>query len=140
MRICITATGPDLDSTIDPRFGRCNYFVILNEKGELIKSIKNQAATTMRGAGVQAAQIISDNNVSVLITGQIGPHAYETLQTAGIEIMTSPFGLTAQEAFNLYQNGQLNKVRKIPGQYRWGWNRNNNQEFLNKGRRGQGWR
>ena len=29
MKIAISSTGPDLDAQVDPRFGRCEYFLIV---------------------------------------------------------------------------------------------------------------
>jgi predicted Fe-Mo cluster-binding NifX family protein len=110
MRICITATGPNLDSPVDPRFGRCQYFLVLDEKGELIKAIANEGGQAMSGAGVTAAQVVADSGVEAVITGNIGPNAYYVLKTSGIRIFPAVLGISTKEAFKMYINGKLKEL------------------------------
>ena len=102
MKVCITAVGPDLDSKIDPRFGRCQYFLILDEDGELLKAIPNEGTQAMRGAGITAAQIVADQGVDVVITGNVGPRAYMVLEQSGIKIFPESPDTTVKEAFEKY--------------------------------------
>ena len=30
VKLCISSIGEDLNSNVDPRFGRCDYFLIIN--------------------------------------------------------------------------------------------------------------
>ncbi len=119
MKICISSTGPNLDSSVDPRFGRCQYFLIVDEKGELIKSVPNQGVQAMRGAGITAAQFVADEKVQVIITGNIGPNAFGVLQTSGIKIYTGAFGMTAKQALDKYNKGELKETSTAngPGQF-----------------------
>jgi len=115
IKITIPSVGEDLDAQIDPRFGRCQYFLILDEKGKLLKSIANQGCAAMRGAGTSAAQLIVDQRVDVLIVGNIGPNAYGFLNASNVKIFTGAVGVTVKEAFNLYKEGKLKEVDPSTG-------------------------
>jgi len=111
MKICISANSNDLnEAVLDPRFGRCQYFLIIDEKGELIKAIKNPGAETFRGAGILAAQVVAREKVDVVITGNIGPHAFMLLKNLGIKIFLGNFGMSVQEIFKDYQKGKLKEI------------------------------
>ena len=88
MKIAITATGPTFDSLIDMRFGRAVGFIIYDDQAETFNFVDNeQTLNAPQGAGIQAAKIISDNKVEVLITGNIGPKAFIALKAAAIDII-----------------------------------------------------
>ena len=109
-KICITAVGPKLSSATDPRFGRCGYFLIIDEKGKLLKAIPNEGVQAMRGAGVTAAQIVVDQGVKIVITGNVGPNAYMVLSQSGIKIFPGVFNMSAKQAFELYEQGKLREI------------------------------
>lgn len=110
MKICITAVGSKLSSEVDPRFGRCQYFLIIDENGELLKAIPNKGGQAMRGAGITAAQIIADERVDIVITGNVGPNAYMVLEQAGTKIFPGAFNMTAKQAFEMYKEGKLKEI------------------------------
>ena len=110
MKICITSTGPELTSEVDPRFGRCQYFIIVDKDGKLLKSIPNEGGQAMRGAGITAAQIVANEGVNVVITGNVGPNAYMVLGQAGIKIFPEASGTTAKQAFEAYKQGKLKEI------------------------------
>jgi predicted Fe-Mo cluster-binding NifX family protein len=87
MRIAVTSRGQEITSDMDPRFGRASYILIVDSDGGLIESIDNGAnAGAMRGAGIQAAKLLADRNVEVLLTGHCGPNAVKTLNAAKIKV------------------------------------------------------
>jgi len=110
MKICITSTGPNLDSPIDPRFGRCAYFLIIDEEGKLTKTVENTGVQAMRGAGISAAQIVANEGVDVIITSNIGPNAFSVLGSSGIKVFLAEFGATAKEALGKYKEGKLEEA------------------------------
>lgn len=110
MKICITSTGPNLDSPIDPRFGRCAYFLIVDEQGKLIKTVENTGVQAMRGAGVTAAQIVANEGVDIIITSNIGPNAFSVLGSSGIKVFLAEFGTTAKDALEMYKEGKLKEA------------------------------
>lgn len=110
MKICVTAIDSKINSKVDPRFGRCAYFLIFDEKFKLLKKIQNDAGQSMRGAGITAAQIVANEKVDVIITGNIGPNAYGVLSSSGIKIFHGASGLSVKQALENYKNEKLEEV------------------------------
>ena len=106
MKICITSQGDTLQSQVDPRFGRCAYFIIVDTDNMAFEAVENGQARSMGGAGVQSGQLIAEKDVSTVLTGNVGPNAYQTLNAGGVEIITGVYGLV-QEAVEKYKNGEL---------------------------------
>ncbi|MBU4186401.1 MAG: NifB/NifX family molybdenum-iron cluster-binding protein, partial [Proteobacteria bacterium] len=93
MRVAVTSAGKNLESNVDPRFGRAAYFIIVNPETMDYKVVENiQNINLPQGAGIQAGQTIAENNVDILITGNCGPKAFKVLQNAGIKIITNAEG------------------------------------------------
>ena len=115
MKLAISATGKDLDSMIDPRFGRANYFVIVDAKsGDIVKVINNTAAQdAAEGAGINAATIVAGSGVKVVLTGQVGPKAFEVLRAGGIKVISNMSG-TVGEAVKQYQKGTISSPDEGP--------------------------
>ena len=83
--IAVTSTGPEMDSPMDPRFGRCTYFAIIDPSGNM-KPVANGAQSLGNGAGIEAAKQVSDLKVGTVITGNVGPNAFRVLAAAGIKV------------------------------------------------------
>ena len=109
MRICVTATGNNLDARVDPRFGRCSYFVLIDSETMQIEAIPNDASGARVGAGIEAAQTVADKEAKVLITGNVGPNAYQALSAAGIQIITGA-SETVKVAVDKFKKGELKKT------------------------------
>ena len=109
MKICVTASGNTLDALIDPRFGRCSYFVIVDSENMQFEVIQNMASGATVGAGIQAAQTIAGKGVKVLITGNVGPNAFQALSAAGIKIVTGASG-TVREVVEKYKRAELSET------------------------------
>ncbi len=110
MKICISATGDNLNALLDPRFGRAIYFLIVDDKGKLVKAIKNTGVQAVRGAGISAAQTVAREKVSAIITGNIGPNAFLVLKNSGIKIFLGNPAMSAKDAFEEYKKGNLQEV------------------------------
>ena len=107
MRIAVTSTGKDLDSNMDPRFGRAAYFIIVNPETMEYETVENsQNLNLSQGAGIQAGKTIIDNHADAIITGNCGPKAFKVLQSAGVKIFTSGQG-SISEVVSKYKNGEL---------------------------------
>ncbi len=111
MRICITSTGKDLDAQIDPRFGRCAYFLFINTDDMNVEAVPNQSALATGGAGIQAAQSVAQQKATCVITGDIGPNAFQTLQAANIEVITGVDG-RVKDAVEQFKAGNLKKAER----------------------------
>jgi len=110
IKICISATGDNLDAFLDPRFGRAMFFLIINSEGRLIKAIKNTGKQAMRGAGVTAAQIVTDEKVNVIITGNIGPNASMVLSASKIKIFVGIPETPILDIIKKYQEDKLQQA------------------------------
>lgn len=112
MKICITSEGKTLDSNIDPRFGRCQNFIFLDTDTGKFEAQENTNAQFQGGAGIQSAQLLSSKDVKAVLTGNVGPNAFETLNKAGIQIYTGVSGVV-KEAVEAYKSGKL-KITESP--------------------------
>lgn len=122
MKICVCASGPNLDSQVSPVFGRCPYFLIIDSKTEEFKAISNPALQAGRGAGVAASQLVISEKAESVICGNFGPNAFSVLQMSGIKIYPEVFGLTIKQAIEKYNQGELKemKVPSAPGRFGFG--------------------
>jgi predicted Fe-Mo cluster-binding NifX family protein len=104
MKIAISATGKDLDSAIDPRFGRASYFVIIDaESGNIVNVVDNLAAQdAVQGAGINAGTLIARSGAQAVLTGQVGPKAFGILQAGGIKVISNVSGKVG-EAIEQYR-------------------------------------
>jgi predicted Fe-Mo cluster-binding NifX family protein len=113
MKIAVSATADKIDSTVDPRFGRCAYFIIVDAEGSEIKgseAVQNTGTQAMGGAGVTAAQIVANKGVDAVITGNVGPNAFGALSQAGIKIVTGVGGVSVKDAVQRYLKGELKET------------------------------
>ena len=109
MKLCVTSTGDNLESQVDPRFGRCAYLLIVDSETMQFEAIPNVASNARGGAGIQAAQTVSNQGVKVLVTGNVGPNAFKALSAAGIEIITGASG-TVEGVVEKFKKGELRKT------------------------------
>lgn len=107
MRIAISSEGNELDSNLDPRFGRAAYFIILDAETMDFEVVENNKNFNLPGgAGIQAGKTVADQHVDALITGHCGPKAFKVLQNAGIKIVTGAGGKVT-EAVEQFKKGVL---------------------------------
>ena len=109
MKIAVTSTAPDIEASLDPVFGRCAYFVIVDADTMEWETFPNQAAGAGGGAGIQAAQFVAAKEAEIVITGNIGPNAFGTLSAGGVKVFTAASG-SVREAVESYKAGTLNEV------------------------------
>ncbi|MBU2102323.1 MAG: NifB/NifX family molybdenum-iron cluster-binding protein [Candidatus Omnitrophica bacterium] len=112
MKICITSEGKTLDSKVDPRFGRCQNFIFFDTDTGKFEAQENANAQFQGGAGIQSAQLVNLKGATAVLTGNVGPNAFETLNKAGIQVYTGVSG-TVKEAVEAYKGGKL-KITESP--------------------------
>ncbi len=110
MKICLTSQGDSLESQVDPRFGRCQYFIIADVDSLEFEAIKNPNLDATGGAGIQSGQLMADKGVKAVLTGNVGPNAFRTLQAAGIEVVTGVSG-PISAAIDKYKKGEFNPTQ-----------------------------
>ncbi|MCG7850823.1 MAG: DUF5320 family protein [ANME-2 cluster archaeon] len=113
MKICVTSTGPTMDASVDPRFGRCEYFVFVDSETMEYEAMPNPGIGASSGAGIQAAQTVADKGVGVVITGNVGPNAIQTFGATNISIVTGASG-TVNDAIEQYKSGRLQAAPGAP--------------------------
>ncbi|HUM81265.1 MAG TPA: NifB/NifX family molybdenum-iron cluster-binding protein [Methanothrix sp.] len=110
MKVCVTAAASGIDAPMDPRFGRCPFFVVVDLDSMSEISIPNANVNAASGAGIQAAQEVAKQGVSALITGNIGPNAMQTLSAAKINVYQHQGGIAVRAALEAFQRGKLSKI------------------------------
>jgi predicted Fe-Mo cluster-binding NifX family protein len=110
MKICITSQGKTLDSQVDSRFGRCKNFIFMDTESEEFEAVENANAAFQGGAGIQSAQFVVSKGAKAVLTGNVGPNAFQTLNAAGIEIFVGVSG-TLSEALKQYKTGKLTAAK-----------------------------
>lgn len=106
MKICVTSSGQSLDDLRDPRFGRCRYLIIADTDSAEFEAIQNSAISAGGGAGIKVAQLVANKGVEVVLTGQVGPNAYNTLSAADIKIVVGLAGITVRQAIEGFKEGK----------------------------------
>ena len=98
MRVAIPSTGDDLSAAVDPRFGRCNRFLIIDTESMAFQVLDNTAAASAGGAGIAAAQLVVDAGAEAVAAGEVGPNAMRVLEAAGVRVLTGVRGTVAEAA------------------------------------------
>jgi len=106
MKLAVSSSGKDLNAQLDPRFGRCRYFLIIETDSMSFEVFDNDNAPLGGGAGIQSAQFIAAKGAKALITGHCGPNAMQTLSAAGVQVYVGQAG-TIQGLVDKFNNGQL---------------------------------
>ena len=110
MKIAITAAGRDITAALDPRFGRAEYFILVDSDSMKYEVVENtQNLNLPQGAGIQAGKTIVENNADVLISGNCGPKAFKVLNSAGVKIVVGPPGRVI-DAVEKYKSGELTEM------------------------------
>jgi len=113
MIIMISAQGNELESQVNPRFGRTPWFIKYDTREKAWEAYENQAVFQRGGAGVSAAQFLIDQGVQVAISGAFGPNASQALSAGNIKMVTfDNEQLTVQEIIDAYQAGNLQEIHQ----------------------------
>jgi len=107
MKICISSTGNNLESAVEPRFGRCLFFMIVDTENDQSQAIANPGANAGGGAGIAAAQTVLNQKVDAVITGNVGPNAFGVLQGAGIKIYTGVFDMNVKQSLSAFKENKI---------------------------------
>ncbi len=110
MKVIVTARGESIDSQMDPRFGRAQYFVLVDTETNALTAHDNaQNLNAAQGAGIQAAEKVANLGAEAVITGNAGPNAFRTLNAAGIKVyLCEP--MTVADAIHKFKAGELKET------------------------------
>jgi len=119
MKIAVTSQGTDLDSQVDPRFGRAAYILIVDTETFEFDVLDNKEnVNALKGAGIQAASVVNDKGAEVLLTGYCGPKAFMTLEAAKIRVANDVEG-TVEDAVKAFNEGKLTFAEKANVEGQW---------------------
>ncbi|HNQ50400.1 MAG TPA: NifB/NifX family molybdenum-iron cluster-binding protein [Candidatus Omnitrophota bacterium] len=110
MKICITSEGKTLDSNVDSRFGRCRNFIFVETGTEAFEAVENPHTKFQGGAGIQSAQFVVTNGAKAVLTGNVGPNAFQTLAAAGVDVFVEVSGKVS-DALKLFNTGKLTPAK-----------------------------
>lgn len=110
MKICITAVSNNLESQLESRFGRSPWFIVIDPETMEYEAVPNSALKSMHGAGIQAARLVAEKGVNVVISGNIGPNAYSALSSEGITVIAGVSGIV-KNVIERYNKGELRQLK-----------------------------
>jgi predicted Fe-Mo cluster-binding NifX family protein len=106
MKIVVTSSGTTLEAQAHPAFGRCPTYLFIDTETMQVKAVENPAANAAGGAGIQAAQFVVERGAQAVVTGNVGPNAFQVLQPAGVPVYLFGGG-TVRQAVEAYKAGEL---------------------------------
>lgn len=109
MKVCISSTGDNLKAGVDGRFGRCQYFIFADTETMEFEAVDNPNLQAAGGAGIQSAKLVADKGARAVLTGNVGPNAYEALKAASVNIITGVSG-TVEEAIKSFNEGKYGQA------------------------------
>lgn len=109
MKIAVSAQGISLNAEVDPRFGRCSYFIIADLDQDKVEVIENEARNFASGAGIKSATLVVEAGVDAVLTGQLGPKATRVLQSGDVKMYCNVTGTIAQ-AIERFNQGEFSEV------------------------------
>jgi len=110
MKIILTTVSPNIESEVDPRFGRSAYFLIIDPDTLEWQAPLNPCVNLSGGAGIQAAQFVTEHKADAVVSGDFGPNAFDALNAAGVPMYVYGRCRTAREAITQFKAGQLEQV------------------------------
>jgi predicted Fe-Mo cluster-binding NifX family protein len=115
MKLIVTADSPSIDARLDPRFGRCACFLTVDPDTMEWQAVANPALNARGGAGIQAAQFVTNQKCEAVISSEFGPNAYQALNTAGIAMYSPGDCSTVIEAIQRFKSGEIEPLNSSTG-------------------------
>ncbi|GAA0733984.1 NifB/NifX family molybdenum-iron cluster-binding protein [Clostridium oceanicum] len=112
MKIAISSMGASLEDSLDSRFGRCAYFQIYDTETKEGKAIQNKGQISGGGAGIAAAQQLIDEHIDIIITGNLGPNAFNLIDKTDIKVYKSAV-VDVNSAIKEYREGNLSELKSM---------------------------
>ena len=107
-KIAVTSEGPSMQDMVDPRFGRAGGFVVVDPETMQHEYVDNGSSQAMaHGAGIQAAQNVADSGAHVVLTGYVGPKAFDALKAVGVKVIQNMDNMSVEQAVQRYKSGDV---------------------------------
>ena len=106
MKLVVSSSGKSLDADVDPRFGRCRFFIVYDSETKVHEVLDNEGGSVSSGAGVRSAQTVARSGAKAVVTGNVGPKAFQALEAAGLSVFTGASG-SVQQAIDKHLAGDL---------------------------------
>jgi predicted Fe-Mo cluster-binding NifX family protein len=119
MKVVVTAQGKELSSEVDPRFGRAKWLLLVDTETEVAGAYDNTVNLNIaQGAGIQTGQNVASLGAEAVITGNVGPNAFKTLNAANVKVYLCK-ATTVQNAIESFKAGELNEVQQANVEGHW---------------------
>lgn len=113
MKIAITIQGNALSAQVDQRFGRAKKILLVDsETGDSSVLDNSPNLNAVQGAGIQTAQNVANSGAEAVISGNMGPNAFRTLQSAGVKIFLCESEQTAEQALQKFKDDELQEINQ----------------------------
>lgn len=109
MKIAFSSKGKDRNSLLDVRFGRCEYFQVYDTENNELKVIENKGQVASGGAGIAASNQLIDEKIDVVVTGSLGPNAFDIIKESEIKMYKCD-SISIENAIEKYNDGQLEEI------------------------------
>lgn len=109
MKIAISAQNESKEAALDPRFGRCACFAVYDSEQDNWRFMANEGVKAGGGAGLAAAQQIIDSGITAVITGNMGPNAFDVLNGEEIHFYQCTQG-SVTDAVKNFNEKKLNEI------------------------------
>jgi len=110
MKIAISATGRDIESSIDATFHRCSFFLIVDTEKNTLIALENTKKDNPSEIGAMVGQIVANKGIDAVITTDIGPKAFEMFERYGIKVYWAEGIL--EDAIRQLEAGGLPEITK----------------------------
>ena len=87
MKTIITAMEANLESKLDPRFGRAAWFCLHDSSDGQTSFIKNEFKDAQGGAGTKVVEKLLNMKVERIVSGDFGPKAKDLLDKYKIQLV-----------------------------------------------------
>lgn len=115
MKIAVSAKSPAPEGDVASQFGRAANFLVFDTENDRWQFVDNASARfATHGAGIQAAQTVCRLGVQVVITGSVGPKAFDVLVAGGVKVYRGD-ARTALKAMEAFRQGQLSELHQSSG-------------------------
>ncbi|HIW01640.1 MAG TPA: DUF134 domain-containing protein [Candidatus Desulfovibrio intestinipullorum] len=115
--VAISSEGPTLEDMVDSRYGRAGGFLLasfadndLNRDPEIAYLDNGDAQIMAQGAGIATTEHLCNAGVTVVLSGYVGPKAFEALEAAGIDVYQDMDNMTVGQALDKFRKGECTKA------------------------------